>query len=154
MSAYGSLIFPKPRDKHEEEFYNALRLAFDGMAEKIDSNGFIDRGDPTAYDWTEATLTADGAWHDLDLSSIIDEGTKAVQLTVEGYDDSLNAIYFRKKGNANSVSKASWYNPIINQTHSQDLIVACDINGVIEYWMSAVVWTSLDITVKGWWKYT
>jgi len=30
-----------------------------------------DRGDPAAFDKTEADLTMDNAWHDLDLSAIV-----------------------------------------------------------------------------------
>ncbi|GAH71411.1 unnamed protein product, partial [marine sediment metagenome] len=40
--------------------------------------GFVDRGDPAAYDYAKEDLTIDGAWHDMDLSGIVSEFAKAV----------------------------------------------------------------------------
>ena len=31
---------------------------------------YHDRGDPAAWDWTQADLTMNNAWHDLDVAAI------------------------------------------------------------------------------------
>lgn len=111
--------------------------------------GFHDRGDPSAVDYDHTTLTADGAWHDLDLSSIVPAGAKAVLLRVGGYDNTQNAIYFRKNGNSNAVNMGVWDNSVINVTYSHDIWVALDSNRVVEYIMTNVTWTSLTVVIAG-----
>lgn len=113
---------------------------------------FVDRGDPAAWDFAVGDLTTDGTWRDLDLSSIVPAGAKAVAIIVGIQDDAVgNTLQLRKNGNSNAVNKSATYTFIANTTITMDCIVACDSNRVIEYYASNTTWTAINIAVKGWW---
>jgi len=69
---------------HEDEFasladdfivkYDAATDEFKLEEDTGGSGGFVDRGDPAADDYTQATLTSDGTYYDLDLSAIVPAG--------------------------------------------------------------------------------
>jgi hypothetical protein len=112
---------------------------------------FTDRGDPSAFDFTQANLTTDGNWHDLDLSSIVPTGAKAVLLFVQvNDDDGNNYVAFRKNGNTNSINISGAKGITANQTNSFDLTVPCDSNRIIEYATVNTTYTTINIVVKGW----
>lgn len=128
---------------------------YEALLEEVRRNGnfFYDRGDPAAYDFTLANFTTDNNWHDLDLSAIVPSGAKAVAIQILIQDDALNShIQFRKKGNTNVYNRSYLNTIVINLWHNLDIIVACDDNRVIEYRASNVVFTGINLTIKGWWK--
>ena len=107
--------------------------------------------DPSGHDWTEATLTEDGAWHDLDCSSIVPAGTKLIHLRVYVQDDAVySSIYFRKNGNTNSVAIQGIFTEAVNIARTGNYVVPCDTNRVVEYMASNVVFTDIDLTITGW----
>jgi len=117
----------------------------------ISSSGYIDRGDHSAHDFSVGDLTTNGAWHDLDLSSIVPAGAKAVLLMVGMSDDAANRIVvFRKNGNTNTFNMSSISNHVTNIPNYGDLIVPCDTNRIIEYLADNATFTSININVKGW----
>ena len=62
-----------------------------------DGGQYVDRGDPSSWDFQEGDLTTDNTWRDLDLSSIVPSGAVAVHLYVLIKDDTANKnIKFRK----------------------------------------------------------
>jgi len=117
----------------------------------VDDNkgGFVNRGDPAAYDYTQATLILDGAYHDLDLSAIVPAGATAILLVGEG-SNSGKWILFRKNGNANTINISAFENGAVGLNQYFCLVVPCDVNRVIEY-RAAPGWTDLNLTVGGWW---
>lgn len=113
---------------------------------------FVDRGDPATRDFTTANFTADDLWHDLDLSAIVPALAKAVLIYTSTRDNIAGQrIIFRKNGNTNSQAIAVNREKVANLYNEEDQIVACDANRIIEYRASNVVWTTLYLTVKGWW---
>lgn len=114
--------------------------------------GFVDRGDPAVYDWTEATLINDAAWHDLDLSAIVPVGVKAVLLRIYlNATAAKNILYLRTKGNTNDVNFAAASTPLANTSYFSDKTVAPDENLIIQYLLGVGTWTRARITVAGWW---
>lgn len=112
---------------------------------------YSDRGDPSSWDFSKTDFSTDGAYHTLDLSSIVPEGASLVHLLVHGliaYNNSI--IIFRKKGNINDVNREILYVRHGNCTYLHSLWVACDAGRKIEYWMSDRTWVSLDVVVRGW----
>lgn len=110
---------------------------------------FVDRGDPAAVDWDEGDLTADGAWHDLDLSGVVPPGAALVLLRVR-LEATVQSLHFRKNGNSNEVNVTGEETGGGASIMHQDLLVAPDSNAVIEYMLSGAV-TSVDIVIGGWW---
>lgn len=116
------------------------------------TTGFVDRGDPLSHDYALGDFTKDGAWHDLNLSSIIPENAKGVALHVIGLANTTNAsITLRKNGNTNDVNVSRLITVVAHEFHTADMIVALDTNRIIEYRITPVVWLALSATVKGWW---
>lgn len=113
---------------------------------------FTDRGDPAAADWTKDTLTADGAFHDLDLSSIVPAGAKAVLISITVKDDAAGSrVLLRKNGNSNSWNVGVATTQVANLRHFEDVVIPCDTNRVIEYELTNTVWTEIYFLIKGWW---
>ena len=114
---------------------------------------FVDRGDPASADVTQASLTLDAAWHDLDLSAVAPSGTIAVALKVTIVCNTANKSFqMRKKGNTNAINISEIDSQVVNGTHSGDFIVPVDSSRFIQYnGSSAVTWSTISITVKGWW---
>lgn len=110
-----------------------------------------DRGDPAAFDTTEAALTMDGAWHDLDLSAIVaDADASFVLLRVLAQDAAPGTtLHFRKNGNANAIAIQGMVCDVASQDMEGVFLVPCDTSQVIEYRASAA-WDSIDIAVLGW----
>ena len=60
---------------------------------------YYDRGDPATVDFGLGDLTTDGTWRDLDLSSIVPDGTTAVAIFIHINDDDANrSICLEKMG--------------------------------------------------------
>jgi hypothetical protein len=115
------------------------------------TTGFVDRGDPSAADFTQASLTTDATWRDLDLSAIVPDGAKAVCLYVNVVDDTVNYVGFRKNGNSNANNISIVRAQVANVAVAGILTVELSSARVIEYIASNVTFTTIAITVKGWW---
>lgn len=115
------------------------------------SASYVDRGDPAAYDFTQATLTQDNAWHDLDLSAIVPAGTRAVNLNLRGRHSSTGKeLLFRANGNVN-YHNASGLRTVVGSLYLyNEITIALDSNRIIEYKAMSPNWTNISISVKGW----
>jgi len=113
---------------------------------------FVDRGDPAVYDYDKEDLTIDGAWHDMNLSTIVPEKAKAVFLVAHLMGNDIDwAIMFRKKGNVNEVVHGGMETIRANVERHRSSIVALDNNRVIQYKADNEPWATLSLAVKGWW---
>lgn len=113
---------------------------------------FVDRGDPAAVDFATGDLTKDGAWHDLDLSGVIPSDAKLVLLRVIMANTiPMQQVMFREKGNSNTANITNVISNVAVTLLGNDFSVVPDSSGVIEYLTSPSTFTTLDITVAGWW---
>lgn len=114
---------------------------------------YVDRGDPSDYDWATGDLTIDSAWHDLDLSSIVtDNDAVLVHLRLSIKDAAVpKTIQVRKNGNANAYNVGRFDCMVANIAFYGDVMVACDSSQVIEYFITTGM-DAANITVKGWFK--
>lgn len=118
-----------------------------------DEVGFHDRGDPTGHDFDVDDFTTDNTWNDLDLSSIVPVGAKAVLLEVYIKDDAVNTtLEFRENGNSNDFNTTILRTQVANVFNIADMIVASDVNRVIEYRGSDLAFVAIYVAVRGWWK--
>lgn len=113
---------------------------------------FIDRGDPAIHDFGREDLNIDFNWHDLNLSTIVPKEAKAVTLFtyIIALEPGSN-IWFRKKSNTHTQNISRTETQIDGRGISSDHIIACDENQIIQYRIAAATWSTLTITVKGWW---
>jgi len=140
-----------------EDYQRRLNISLEEMFTRVYKRagtdfGFHDRGDGAAYDYDVGDLTTNGAWHDLDLSSIVEVGAKAVfilgHLNGGGVDW---AIKFRENGNTNEVNHGGMETIRANVTRHRSSIVKLDGSRVIEYNADDEAWTTLSLYIRGWW---
>jgi hypothetical protein len=112
---------------------------------------YVDRGDPSAWDWDLGDLTTDGAWHDLDCSSIVSSDATAILFRFYIKDDAAgNTFQARKNGLTNSQAVFAVKTQVANIVNDVNGIIACDSSQVIEYWASNTTWTGIYIQILGW----
>lgn len=127
------------------------KINVDGGTTWLPIGGFVDRGDPAAYDRQVGDFTVDSDWHDWDLSAIVPAGAKAVLLRVMMKDDLVERlIQFQKNGNTNTFNSTHIRAQVANVYIEQDLIVACDSDRVIEYYLTTGM-DACNVIVRGWW---
>lgn len=113
---------------------------------------FVDRGDPATYDYDKTDLTIDGAWHTLDLSSIVPAGAAGVLLKTRLQSANPgDTIMYRKNGNANEINACGCEALRANVIRTRMGFSAIDSNRIMEYKADNIAWTLLDIAVRGWW---
>lgn len=116
------------------------------------TTSYVDRGDPAAADYTNATLTVDGNWHELDLSAIVPAGAKAIGISAFLETDVIERFArFRRHGNFNSVNTAAFATQVANLNMAGDLVVNIDSDRKIDYLIDASGFVSFAMAVKGWW---
>jgi hypothetical protein len=112
---------------------------------------FVDRGDPSAWDFVLTDLITDGAWHDMDLSAIVPANAIAAVLDVTYSEGAAgNYILFRKKGNVNEINMGVTRVQVPNVVNDSCLIVALSSDGKIQYLTTNTTFTVINILVRGW----
>lgn len=113
--------------------------------------GYTSRGDPNAWDKQVGDFTTNGAWHDLDLSSIVSAGAKLIYVWVRLRDDLINAeINFRKNGNSNAFNSPKVHVNIVNIYTHDKIWIECDTDRIIEYLATNTTFDTIDFVVMGW----
>lgn len=116
----------------------------------IEWGGYVNRGDPAAFDYTTATLTADSTYRTLNLSSIVPANAKLVQLRLLIANAAAGqAIYIRKVGYNNEFNILSLFTQAPNVTTTTEGFVDC-IGQQISYKAATGSWSKLNIVVLGW----
>lgn len=114
---------------------------------------WYDRGDVAAYDFTVATLTADDAWHDLDISGIVGIGRKLVIIESNLKDNAGGkTMLMRTKGNVNEINISPCGTVTADKTCSRNMILYTDTNGILQYKIESGVWAINDLVVRGYFK--
>lgn len=114
--------------------------------------GFVDRGDPAAYDFELNYFVRNAQWHLLDLSGIVPENAKAVLLLAYSKATVINNDFMvRMHGNVNLYSRSQLRTFVADVAIFQDWVVNLDTDRKIDYKLDIGNWTAAGITVKGWW---
>jgi hypothetical protein len=116
---------------------------------------YVDRGDPSGYDFAVGSFTVDNAWHDLDLSSIVPAEAAGKRvfflvLAAKTGGSGSQALAFRTKGQTNPYDQDGI--SIIDDTivHRGSFWVECDSNREIQYLVTGSAWSSINFVVRGW----
>lgn len=129
-----------------------FKIDSDGNVDAAGDIAYVDRGDPSGNDYEVGDFTTDGTWRDLDLSSIVPAGAKAVLLLLALEDDvAEKSFFFRKKGNSNNYNSDGAYTQVADVTIRSSVVVACDTDRKVEYMGSNTTFTKINVVVGGWW---
>ncbi len=111
--------------------------------------------EPTACDFTKSTLpNFTATWKELDLSSIVPYGARAVVLSILIQDNVAGSLLsFRKNGQTNVYQRTCHYSIVANQLIGAQPVIGIDENQKIEVYTDPAPpsWTTIDISVLGWW---
>jgi len=143
---------PAPHNStHENGGADEINIAsLSGLAADT-QHSYVDRGDPAAWDYQLANLTTDGAWHDLDLHTLVPAEAVAVKLLVRILDNAASSVItFRKKGNVNTYNAAFVRTQVANINIEGDLLASCSTDRIIQYLATNTVFTGIYILVRGW----
>ena len=115
---------------------------------------YVDIGDPSAYNWSEATLTLNGSWHDLDLSSIVPlaGASHLVHFKLMIKDTTVGrSILFRTKGKSYNTVCPGAYVQVANQYKIVMFSIPCNSSRVIEYQATSAAWSNVYLAIVGYW---
>lgn len=120
---------------------------------KIANGGlsYIDRGELAVGDFAVGDFTIDGAWHNLDLSGIIDIGT--VLVVARLYITAALAkkrVRFMSADFVNDANRSQSSTQVDNTDYIVDILIRPNADGVIKYKFDAGVWTTADLIIRGW----
>lgn len=116
------------------------------------THSYQDRGDPPGWDFFQASFTIDSAWHELDLSSIIPAGPSAALIRFIANPPVINmTIELRERGDVNVAALSVLRTTVGQVWHDTQLIVGLDSTRIIQYRITAGVWSGLFAVVNGWW---
>jgi len=119
----------------------------------IRGDKWYDRGDVAAYDYTAATLTADGEWHDLDISGIVGATRRFVLIKTYLKDNAGGKVFLmRTKGYVNDINIEHCGTIIADKTCGRSSWLYTDVNGIIQYKIDAAIWANTDLVVRGYFK--
>lgn len=111
---------------------------------------YVARVNPATPDMTQAVLTKDGNWHDLDLSAIIPITTKLLHLYVTLSSNAGNtSLHFRPHGYTNGLDIVELKNPTGATSISLSFFIK-PVIGVIDYAVLNVAGLGVNIVVIGW----
>lgn len=86
------------------------------------------------WDYTQANLTIDGAWHTLDLSAIVPAGVTLVRLRFVLLDtNGLSSIYLKNADYTNDINIVQIGSQVVNIWHRDVAFVACSNERKIKY---------------------
>ena len=149
--------FPDIPEETSDELKEYLR-DFQRVVENIAKKSFDtfstlgiwrDAGDTAALDYDEGDLTLDNTWNDLDISSKIPTGTKAVLIRVQIKDTGVGAQFgLRENGNSNTLNIGYMLSKVAGEFQNNEFWIVPDSNGVIEY--VGDIDTNVQITIRGW----
>lgn len=111
----------------------------------------IYRGDPASTDVEKADFLVDGAFHNLDLSSIVPAGAKLVLFTLTLKSDAASKYtYWKMKGQTNNANRTTARTQSAGIIISYDCQVFLSEDRMLEYRIQAALWITISLTVKGW----
>jgi len=114
---------------------------------------WYDRGDIAAIDYAKEALTADGSWHDLDISGVVGIGKKLVLILADLQDNAGGkTLAVRTKGNTNEINVDICGTQVANKSCHHDYFIETDVNGIIQYNADVATWTTIDLVIRGYFK--
>ena len=113
---------------------------------------YVSRGDYSANDFTQDTLTHDGAWHLLDLSALVPANAKVVKLLL--YANHATAGSQLRMG---PYYATSHYDYTASKVYVSSMAVRqyqefpIDSTRTVFYWLDNLSGWDVSIDVVGWW---
>jgi len=110
--------------------------------------------DPGAWDFTEADLTRDDAWHDLDCSGIVPANAVGIVLSARlSLTATARSVWFSHPDQRSDFLAAEIRTVISNVRLIDLLTVPCDADRKISYKAISTNWGNMQIQICSWFLY-
>lgn len=105
----------------------------------------------SAWQYAIGGLTADGAWHNdsLDFTGVVPAGAIGIVLRVSISDDAVGSVVGIRHDAGSSVSLRTMRTQVANVINEQNFFLPLEADRLMDYNISNLVWTSVDIAVIG-----
>lgn len=123
-------------------------LRYDGT-KWVNTSGFVER-DASGYDWDTGDFTTDGGSYDLDLSSIVPTGVKAVLVRVL-IRDNLLMSGFRLGPKGGASQNFSYIRTHTDLYTDATWVISIGSDQKLTYSTTNDTFTDLHLVVLGWW---
>lgn len=122
------------------------------IAQRYLTTSCVHRGYTSTWDWFVLDFIKDGAWHDLDCSSIVPQGAKFIVFAYQVQATAVAKKFFlRCKGDITGPVRSAVSTTTAFLSFYGDMVCACDDNQQVQYWITPDTWLALGLVVKGWW---
>jgi len=113
---------------------------------------FMARIGVSAWDWSTASFTRDGAWHAHDVSSIVPAKAKMVRICVNMRGStSAESISFRPTGDTGTIGMGYIQAQGISITGWRNFEIPITGVGTFDYKANSAGVTDFNMSVAGWW---
>jgi len=113
--------------------------------------GYVDRGDFAGWDFTTNDFAKDWSWHEIDLSAIVPANAVAVVFTCNIETEVCSKQFqLRKSGSTGVTNRSANITAAAGRANEHDMFCACSNDRKVEYRADPTVWTSLLLSVRGW----
>ena len=111
---------------------------------------YVNRGDPSDFDWDETTLVDDDVKHTLDLSAIVPANAQLVHLRLLAGCPTVDKQFkVMKTGITYDYNSAALYIANAYEFVDRGAFVDC-VGQQIDYKIQPAEWSSLGIIILGW----
>jgi len=117
-------------------------------------DSFTSRGDASAYDLDQDTMSLDGAFHDWDLTSIVPVGTKVVVVKATITDGTVGRyVWLQQKGFTGNRNYALLAALVANKSMTGHFLLSVDSDDrLLEYVTPAAAIDVIGLIIIGWWS--
>jgi len=131
-----------------ENVWNKKRVTVNSLQMR----DMVDRGDPSAWDWTKPNLDTDGNWHDLDCAAVVPQWATWILFRVLIEDNAAGSyIQFRKRLNVNERCAKKTYTQVAGVPTEALIWCPChQAARLVEYRTTNTAFSTITITILGW----
>jgi hypothetical protein len=113
---------------------------------------YVWRGDPSTYDFTQASLILDSTLRILDLSAIVPSDAKLVHIRCRSLNNTATGVVgFTHKDNLGTYALPLLRIQVANIYNERDFFIPIGTDGLIKYYAVAGI-DNIDILILGWFK--
>ena len=112
---------------------------------------FVSAGDLAAAAFDKTDFTADGAWHDLDVSAHVPVGIPVAlwRLNIKCATAGFTA-QIRPKGYTNDINIIDLMVTVANKSNYETFAMVVPADGMLQYKIADTTWATINLTPVGW----
>ena len=144
-------------EENVKKALNELNIALFAISQRLPERPipyWTERSGLTGDDFVLADFTTDGEWHELDLSSILPEDAKLIDVYVHIQDNLVGNFFTLKSyGEVNSYNVIEVHSEVANTENDTEGFLYVGDKRIIQYKATDTVFTNIKLTIRGYWSW-